>query len=123
MKDKKHTAGFTLLEVLIAIAIFAVAAGAIIKEVSQTTNQAAELEQKNIAWWIAENQMNTMLASEAWPTPGREALTVSQAGQEWTLEITVQPTSQPDLRRVEIAVFREDSEQLLANLIGFKGRW
>ena len=49
--------GFTLLEILIALAIFAVTASALISSMTRQVSQASLLQDKTIAYWIAENEL------------------------------------------------------------------
>jgi general secretion pathway protein I len=120
--SNKSNMGFTLLEVLVALAIFAVAAGAIIKQVSQTTRQTSTLEQKTMAWWVAENQMNGFLLSDQLPAIGKRTQTVTLADHEWRVETGVSATTQEDLRRIDIEVYQLDQSYRLAGLTGFKGK-
>ena len=78
MKAKR---GMTLLEVLVALAIFATAAIATIRSVSQHINTLSYLEEKTFAALVADNQMAQVLLSESKPSKkkGKEEL----AGREW----------------------------------------
>lgn len=77
----KRRSGFTLLEVLVALAIFATAAIAVIRSVSQHINTLSYLEEKTFASMVADNQMAKVMLSERKPTKakGKEEL----AGREW----------------------------------------
>ena len=52
--------GFTLLEMLIAIAIIGVIGAAVSTAVGGVANQTLSLEQRTVANWIANNQMTRM---------------------------------------------------------------
>lgn len=86
---KKRKSGFTLLEVLVALAIFATAAIAVIRSVSQHINTLSYLEEKTFASMVADNQMAKVILSERKPTKsnGKEEL----AGIEWYW--TVEPVA------------------------------
>jgi general secretion pathway protein I len=86
MRSKR---GFTLLEVLVALAIFATAAIATIRSVSQHINTLSYLEEKTFAAMVADNQMAKVILTNKKPSKksGKEEL----AGREWFW--TVEPVS------------------------------
>ncbi|KHA61749.1 type II secretion system minor pseudopilin GspI [Vibrio sp. MarTm2] len=86
---KKINKGFTLLEVLVALAIFATAAIATIRSVSQHINTLSYLEEKTFASMVVDNQMAKVILSGRKPTKkqGSEEL----AGREWFW--TIEPVS------------------------------
>ena len=59
-QTKKSIRGLTLIEVLVALAIIAIALTAVIKAVAQTIRSTGHLQQKVIATWIAERLLNEM---------------------------------------------------------------
>ncbi|EGA70851.1 general secretion pathway protein I [Vibrio sinaloensis DSM 21326] len=86
---KRTKRGFTLLEVLVALAIFATAAIATIRSVSQHINTLSYLEEKTFASMVVDNQMAKVILSGRKPSKkqGSEEL----AGREWFW--TVEPVS------------------------------
>jgi general secretion pathway protein I len=120
--------GFTLIEVMIALVVFAVAGFAVSSRVGEVVNQTFSLERRTVAHWIAMNQLTRMrMTSErdeaALPT-GRSRERVMMGGREWMLEIEIANTSHPLLRRVELSVFaieRGDEVGPIDHLAGFLG--
>lgn len=100
--------GFTLLEVLIAMAVISVALTAIIKTSSNTTANTAYLKQKTLAHWVAMNRMEELRAENGWPSRGTEKDTVEMMGQEWEWVQETTETVDPNLRRVEVSVILAD---------------
>lgn len=96
--------GFTLLEVLIALAVFAVSAAALLRQVHQGTAQQRLLEERTEAVWVAEDRLAVIAAAPAWPRLGRSSETVSARGRDWLVTTEVQPTPLAELRRVEVGV-------------------
>ena len=89
MKQTKR--GFTLLEVLVALAIFATAAIATIRSVSQHINTLSYLEEKTFASMVVDNQMAKVMLSGRKPSKqqGSEEL----AGREWYWSVEPVTTS------------------------------
>ncbi|MDG1207506.1 MAG: type II secretion system minor pseudopilin GspI [Pseudomonadales bacterium] len=79
-------AGFTLLEVMIALAIFAVVSGALIRNAAQTVSQTAIVQQRTVAYWVAENQLNETRGQprteDSFPRLGSDRFNVTMAGQD-----------------------------------------
>jgi general secretion pathway protein I len=99
---KSNARGMTLLEVLIALAIFATAAIAIIRSVSQHINTLNYLEDKAFAAMVVDNQMaKVMLDMSALKAQkGSEKL----AGREWFWSVTPVKTSDNLLKAVDVSV-------------------
>lgn len=101
----RWTRGMTLLEVLVALAIFATAAISVIRSVSQHINTISYLEEKMFAAMVVDNQMaNVMLStSELKVKNGTEEL----AGRTWYWKITPVATTQPLLKAFDVSVALE----------------
>lgn len=118
--------GFTLLEVMIALAVLAVAAAGLIQTVSGNVRQSGALEERTIALWLAQNQITEMQVLGQFPPTGRATERASMAGREWELVIETGNTAHPGLRRVEVGVqrpgndFREEGGTLVT-LTAFLG--
>ncbi|BCN22927.1 type II secretion system minor pseudopilin GspI [Vibrio alfacsensis] len=101
-KSYRKTRGMTLLEVLVALAIFATAAISVIRSVSQHINTISYLEEKIFAAMVVDNQMaNVMLATEKLKAKnGTEEL----AGRTWYWKVTPVATAQPLLKAFDVSV-------------------
>lgn len=97
--------GMTLLEVLVALAIFATAALSVIRSVSQHINTVSYLEEKMFAAMVVDNQMaNVMLETESLKAKnGTESL----ADRTWYWKITPVATAQPLLKAFDVSVATE----------------
>ena len=62
--------GFTLVEVLVALAILAIALAAAGRSVALSTDSAAEHKQRVLAGLVAENRLGELVARRAWPGVG-----------------------------------------------------
>ncbi len=96
--------GFTLLEVLIALAMLAIALAAAMRVAGVSTDTSTQVKQRVIAHWIAENRL-TELRLGAWPAVGSNQGEAEQAGVRLSWEETISGTPNPNFRRVEIRVF------------------
>lgn len=75
--------GFTLIEVLIALAVIAISLGAILSTSGSQAQQAAYLKQKTIAHWVAMNEITKLQISNAFPDLGDEKGSTEMANHEW----------------------------------------
>jgi len=122
----KWTAGFTLLEVMIALGIFAICAAILLKQSGLSARQSAYLEHKTQATWIAENTLAELRLQAQWPSTGKQTRTLLQGQREWTVEVNTSETSNPDLRRVLVNVRLATADDALhsgTSLTGYIGRY
>ena len=94
----------TLLEVLVALAIFATVAAAVLTAAASSVRNAARLEEKALAGWIADNQLVELQLQRPSPGTGRNQREISYAGRDWQLQETIDSTSDPAMRRVTLWV-------------------
>lgn len=117
----KRRAGFTLLEVLVALAVLAIAMSAIIHAATQSIRGVAALREQTFAGWVALNQVNQLLLeSKPWPSEGRRVGKADLAGRTWRWEAQFAKTDDPDLRRVEMTVRGAENSPELGKLLAFK---
>ena len=101
---KSKLKGMTLLEVLVALAVFAVAALGVLRSVTQHINTLSYIEEKTFAAMVVDNQLALMYLEKS-PTSikkGEEEL----AGQTWYWMITPVDTSNDFLKSVDVSVFK-----------------
>ncbi len=99
---------FTLLEVLVALAIFATVAAAVLTAAASSVRNAARQEDKALAGWIADNQLVELQLQRPSPGTGRNQREVSYAGRDWQLQEAIDSTSDPAMRRVTLWVAPRD---------------
>ena len=115
--------GFTLLEVLIALAILAIASAAVISQTSSSIHNLDRLELKNTALWIADNQLAYIQSLPDWPALGRRSESFDMAGQQWRIDTSIEATSEPWLRKVDVTVGLDGADINLISLTAFRGRY
>lgn len=97
--------GFTLVEVLVAVAVLAIAMAAIIGAMARQADNAGYLRQKTVALWVAHNRLTELQLKPEWPAIGRAEGKMEMSGAEWTWETVVaQAPGQEQLRRIDIKV-------------------
>ena len=113
--------GFTLIEVLVAVAILALALGAIIVGGSRYADNAAYLRDKTMANWVAHNLLNEWYLSREYPDVGERSGKREMADREWEWRATISKTPDPDLRRVDIDIRlqEQDEDASLISVSGF----
>lgn len=106
---RKNDSGFTLVEVLVALAILAIALGALVKGITQNAHNAASLRDRTIAHWVAANTMAEFQLYADWPVLGTMRGETTMAKRTWYWTARIATTDDPDLRRVEIMVAPDDA--------------
>lgn len=120
-KNPRNSHGFTLLEVLVALAVLALALGAGIKAAGSNIDNAAYLRDRTLAHWVAMNKLTEMQVFNKFPAKGStEHGSLLLAGSEWywTVQTTVNksiPTYEFGVANIEVR-HSEDAKQALATL-------
>ena len=111
--------GFTLVEVLVALAIVAITLAAAGRSVAVSTESGAQHKLRMLAGFVAENRMTELTARRAWPGIGVLEGVERQAGVDFHWRAEVFATPHPRLRRIEIRVLDPDvPEHELRRLVG-----
>lgn len=100
-----RSAGFTLLEVMVALVIIGTALGASLRAVGSLTQNSADLRAAMMATWSAENQLTQIRLAHVWPPLGQSRFDCNQGELHLVCEEHVFTTPNPYFRRVEVSVF------------------
>jgi len=112
--------GFTLVEVLVALAIVSIALAAALRAAGQGTATADELRLRLFAGWVAENRLAEHRARGDWLPLGIARGSQSQGGVELSWREEVIATPNPAFRRVDVFVSAPaEASRSLAHLTGF----
>lgn len=115
----KRARGFTLLEVLVALAILAIALGALLKTGASNSANAVYLRDKTIAHWVAMNQVTEIQLAPAWPGTGTTRGKVDMAGRQWQWSATISETFDADVRRLDVEVRAAERDAPLDTVSAF----
>ncbi len=109
----RAAAGFTLIEVLVALAIVAVALSAGIKAAGALGNNAQRLADVSAAQWCADNQLVNLKLARQFPGIGDSDFTCAQLGRDFRGQLRVRGTPNPNFRRVDAVIADENELPLL----------
>jgi general secretion pathway protein I len=105
----KKPRGFTLLEVLVALAIIAVALGAAMRGALALAGNATDSRRMLLAALTAENRLLELRLARAQLALGETVTDCPEGGVIFICEQTVKTTPNPFFRRVELRVFWRDA--------------
>ncbi|AJR06934.1 type II secretion system protein GspI [Photobacterium gaetbulicola] len=110
LSTARRVRGLTLLEVLVALAVFATAALSVMKAVSQHLNTLGYLEEKTFAAMVADNEMAKIRLSGQIPTSVRRGKS-ELAGREWYWSIKSTQTADGYLRALDVTVATDEARK------------
>ena len=123
LRRRCRSGGFTLIEILVALAVIAIGTAAVVAAVSGNVGNAAYLEDRTLAHWVAMNKVAEMQVAAQWPSTGTQHGDSLLAARDWYWELKVSETNDPDVRRMDVTVSGDqDQRDTLAALVAYVGR-
>lgn len=112
-----RVSGFTLLEVMVALAIFAVAAIALTKIAMQYTQATSNAILRTKAQFVAMNEVAMMEINKEW-LDGTQSKQITSQGETWQIDKKAQATISPKVQRIELQVslFNVDQDKVEAGV-------
>jgi general secretion pathway protein I len=108
MTYRKHQShGFTLLEVLVALAVISIALLAVGRSAGLQVQTQAELQQRTLALWVADNVITRTRLQTTEVTAGRYQGSELMGSKEWHWELLVQASPDPSILRLDVVVHTE----------------
>tara|TARA_R110001583_G_scaffold3812_7_gene23300 strand:+ start:8382 stop:8798 length:417 start_codon:yes stop_codon:yes gene_type:complete len=109
---KSKPLGFTLIEVMLALAVFSIAGVALLSAASNNARNIGHLENKMFANWVASNQLVTASLEEKWPPKNNAKGEVELAGRAWFWQQKVIKTTDNDMRAIVMEVRLHENDKL-----------
>ena len=119
--SRKKSLGFTLVEVLVALSVVAIALAAGVRATASLTRNSERQSDQLLAQLCAENALINVRLAQQMPAVGDNTAVCEQAGRSLAIKLAVQPTPNPNFLRVEAQV--SDGQARLLNLSTLVGRY
>jgi general secretion pathway protein I len=104
-----HQRGLTLLEVMVALLIFALTGTAVLKAAGEHLSSVGQIESSTFANRVASNRLNQRQLDTTWPPKNNLKGTMEMADRTWYWQQTVAKTNDNDLRAVTVSVGEDES--------------
>jgi general secretion pathway protein I len=117
----RRAAGFTLIEVMVALAIAALSLAAVAASVSQMIEAGSTMQERTYASWIAQNKIAEMRLANTQPEVSETNGELEFAELEWGWRAIVSETGVEDLYRVDVEISYAGSDAVLRRVSGFIG--
>lgn len=101
----KKCNGFTLIEVMVALLIVAIALSALSMALGQTVYQQGAIENRVIATWVAQNRMIEIQQAQETGSKVEKKFDVVMANRNWQTQLSLEPTLMPDIQKAKLQVF------------------
>ncbi len=118
---KNKNTGFTLLEVMVALFVVAIALGGAIKVMGNAAQNSSRLSDRTFAQWVALNQIANLKITKAWPKFSELKGDTEMASRKWKWTQKTIKTEDENVKRVEVSVtLADDSDKNpFATVVGF----
>jgi general secretion pathway protein I len=121
MMRATNKSGFTLIEVLLALSIIAIALTALIKATAQSVMGTERIKEKNISHWVAMQGVTMIQLGLLNVSNNQEVSEVTQMlGQTWYWHAKIQPTAIPNMEQINITVSHHQNGPFGDALIAFR---
>jgi general secretion pathway protein I len=111
--------GFTLVEVLVALVVLAIALAACMRALTQAADISTELRDRTLALWVAQNRLALHRLQRDWPEPRDVSGTEEASRRKWVWNEHVMSTPESSMRRMELDVRQATGGPVLAHVVGF----
>ncbi len=112
-RNRYGAAGFTLIEVMVALVIVALGMIAVNSQLNRYALTARYMEEKTLSSWVASNTLTLLSVDPEWPEIGDFDEEVELAGRLWLVTVEVTATEVENLRRVDVDVALTDQPEII----------
>ena len=119
MKNSERNAGFTLIEVLVALSVVVIAFMAMYGSMMQVVAAMTLMQEKTIASWVAFDRITELRVAATFPSEGDQSGEVEMANSEWVYTTVIKNTGSEDIRQVVVSVAPAlDPDNIMATATG-----
>jgi len=120
---KSDSSGFTLLEVMVALAVAAIGLGAISKSMTSNVDVTGRLKQRTLATWVASNRLAELRMNRQFTQNGSQSGKAEMGGLPWRIEERYTATPDPNISRVDVSISPEGEEESVVTMSGYLSRY
>jgi general secretion pathway protein I len=117
----KSERGFTLIEVMVSLAIVALALTAIAASMNQMIDAATTMRDRTYASWIAQNKIVELRLSGSTPEVSTTTGELEYGNNQWSWRAVVSETGIENFMRIDVSVSYADSDYVVRTVTGFVG--
>jgi general secretion pathway protein I len=117
----ERAAGFTLVEVMVALAIAGLSLAAVAASISQMVDAGSAMQERTYASWIAQNKITELRLANVIPEVSTTTGEVEYAALEWAWRATISESGVDNLFRVDVEVSYAGSDDIIRTVTGFIG--
>lgn len=122
-RSRSACVGFTLIEVLVALVILAVALGAAVRAAGIATDGALDAKERLLGLWVAQNRLAAYTTGLPFPNTGERSGEETQFDTTFTWRERISETANPYFRRIEIKVYApRNPDYAVAQLVSHVAR-
>lgn len=118
---RRGRSGFTLVEVMVALAIIALSLTAVAAKMSRMIDTSNSMRERTYASWIAQNKITELRLANVIPEVSTTSGDVEYANQTWRWRAVVSESGIENLFRVDVEVLYADSDAVIRKVTGFIG--
>lgn len=124
MVSRRAAHGFTLLEVLVALSVLAIAMAAVARAASTSIGHVEAMRARTLADWVAQNRLALHTARSDWLAVGTQNGEEVQAGRRFLWREEVIATPNPTMRRIVVSVSAAtEPDQVLRQMSGYLAQY
>ena len=121
LRRAKRVRGFTLLEVMVALAIVALSLTAVAASMNQMIGSATTMQERTYASWVAQNKIAEMRLANVMPEVSTTSGEVEFGNTRWVWRAVVSETGVENFRRIDVTVSDADDNYEIRTVTGFIG--
>ena len=123
IKQLRKWRGMTLIEVMVALFIFAFSAVSVMKAVTEHLRGVSVLQELTFATWVANNRLAELSLEEKWPPQNNAKCTEEMAGATWYWQQKTVETQEKDMLSIEVSVSTDEAgENIVTSVNTFLSR-